>query len=125
MLLCYQRYICEKLVASFVEVKEKATYYTVERVVGGKNISTAPLYSCLSRRNTPANGWLCNSAETVSLYVDYNSAVCALVGMYTSSKNCCLKMHIKDSKEDDDGKLTRQQYLGVCWSFKSSQFKGN
>jgi len=76
MLLGYQPYVCETLVANFVEVKEKATYYPLERLVGGKNMCNAPAYSCLSRRNTSANCWLCNSAETVSLHVDYNSAVC-------------------------------------------------
>jgi len=76
MLLGCQPYVCERLVANFVEVKEKATYYPVARVVGGKNMSRAPAYSYLSRLNTTANSWLCNSAETVSLHVDYNSAVC-------------------------------------------------
>ena len=94
-------------------------------------MSKVPVCICLSRRNTPANGWFSNSAETVSLHVDYNSAVYVwwvCVGGHvrgtSSSMNCCLKIHLKDSKKMMMEKPTREEYLAYLLAFKTSHFNG-
>jgi hypothetical protein len=98
-----------------------------KRVVGGKNMSNAPVYRCLSLRDTTANGLLCISTETVSLHVDYNSAVYVswvCVGEHVNKDpgTVVWKFIYKKAKKMVMENLTRQEYLGCLLAFQNLPF---